>query len=72
MVLQKDIQMKVRKLLVTRNECREMGLDVSNTQFNRWEDEGLLIPFKAGGHRSAVVRYRLRDVLRFIITYSGR
>lgn len=64
--------MKVRKLLVTRNECREMGLDVSNTQFNRWEDEGLLIPFKAGGHRSAVVRYRLRDVLRFIITYTGR
>ena len=64
--------MKVRKLLVTRNECREMGLDVSNTQFARWEEEGLLLPFKAGGHRSAIVRYRLRDVLRFIVTYSRR
>lgn len=64
--------MKVRKLLVTRNECREMGLDVSNTQFNRWEEQGLLIPFKAGGHRSAVVRYRLRDVLRFIVAHSKR
>ena len=64
--------MKVRKLLVTRNECREMGLDVSNTQFSRWEEQGLLRPFKAGGHRAAIVRYRLRDVLRFIVAYSRR
>ena len=64
--------MKVRKLLVTRNECREMGLDVSNTQFSRWEEQGLLRPFKAGGHRAAVVRYRLKDVLRFIVAYSRR
>ena len=72
MVLQRIIQMKVRRLLVTRKECREMGLDVSNTQFARWEEQGLLVPFKAGGHRAAIVRYRLRDVLRFIVTYSRR
>ena len=72
MVLQRIIQMQVRRLLVTRNECREMGLDVSNTQFARWEEQGLLIPFKAGGHRAAIVRYRLRDVLRFIVRSSRR
>jgi len=67
MVLQKIIQMKVRKLLVTRNECREMGLDVSNTQFSRWEEQGLLRPFKAGGHRAAILRYRLRGSHRLLL-----
>ena len=64
--------MSVQKLLVTRNELREMGLNVSNTQFNRWESEGLLIPFKAGGHRSAIVRYRLDAVLSFVARYTER
>lgn len=59
--------MSVRKLLVTRNELREMGLDVSNTQFGRWEDEGLLKPIKFGNHRAAVVRYRVMQVLRSIL-----
>lgn len=64
--------MSVRKLLVTRNEVRQMGLDVSNTQFGRWEEEGFLTPFKAGNHRSAIVRYRVTEVLRFIVAHSKR
>ena len=64
--------MSVQKLLVTRNELREMGLNVSNTQFNRWEHEGLLVPFKAGGHRAAIVRYRLEAVLSFVAKYTQR
>jgi hypothetical protein len=58
----------VQKLLVTRNECRAMGLNVSNTTFQRWEDEGLLHPQKVGGHRSAVVRYRVEEVMKLIDT----
>ncbi len=64
--------MSVRKLWVTRNELRQMGIDVSNTQFNRWEAEGLLIPFKVGGHRSAIVRYRLVQVLRAFAKHTVR
>lgn len=59
--------MSVRKLLVTRNDLRAMGLDVSNTQFSRWEEEGLLKPIKFGKHRSSVVRYRAVQVLRSIL-----
>ena len=63
--------MKVTKLLVTRNECREMGLDVSNTTFNRWEDEGYLHPIKLQGPNS-IVRYRLRQVLSLIVSRTDR
>jgi hypothetical protein len=41
---------------LTRNECRELGLKVSNTQFLRYEKKGFLTPHKAGGVRSARVR----------------
>ena len=34
--------------LVTRNECRAFGLNVSNTQFQRYEKQGLLTPIKIG------------------------
>ena len=34
--------------LVTRNECRAFGLNVSNTQFQRYEKQGLLTPIKVG------------------------
>jgi transposase len=54
------------KELVTRNDLREMGLDVSNTSFNRYEKEGLLTPVKAGGHRSARVRYRWEEAKALI------
>ena len=43
-----------------------MGLDVSNTSFNRYEKEGLLTPVKAGGHRSARVRYRWEEAKALI------
>ena len=62
--------MLVEKLLVTRNEVRLMGLNVSNTQFGRWEEEQFLTPFKAGNYRSAVVRYRLEQVLKFITDHT--
>jgi transposase len=47
----------MERQLVTRNELRQKGLNVSNTSFNRYEKEGLLRPIKVGGHRSARVRY---------------
>jgi hypothetical protein len=54
----------LQKILVTRNELRIMGFNVSNTTFNRWEVEGLRT-YKAPG-RSAIVRYRIRDFLNFM------
>ena len=56
----------VQKILVTRNEVRQMGLDVSNTTFNRWEEAGLLRAFKPNG-RSSIVRYRIREVLKLMV-----
>ncbi len=50
------------KMLVTRNEVREMGLKVSSTQFLRYEDDNLLHPIKVGGRRSARVHYRIEEV----------
>jgi hypothetical protein len=52
----------VEKKLVTRNECRAMGLNYSNTHFLRLEKEGLLTPVKVGG-RSSRVHYWLEQVL---------
>jgi hypothetical protein len=54
--------MSVQKLLVTRNEVREMGLNVSSTQFLRYEQDKLLFPVKPGGRRSARVHYRIEEV----------
>ncbi len=53
-------------VLLTRNECRQLGLDVSNTQFQRYEEQGLLTPHKAGGVRSARVRYWRSQVLAML------
>jgi hypothetical protein len=50
------------KELLTRNECRQLGLNVCNTQFLRYEEQGLLTPIKVGNLRSAVVRYRVSEV----------
>lgn len=53
--------------LVTRNECRAFGLNVSNTQFQRYEAQGLLTPIKVGVDvRSARVRYWLSEVMNLI------
>ncbi len=57
----------MQKELVTRNELREMGFDVSNTTFGRWEDAKLLTPIKAGDLRSAKVRYRMEEVRRNLL-----
>jgi hypothetical protein len=54
--------MSVQKELVTRNEVREMGLNVSSTQFGRYEKDQLLHPIKPGARRSARVYYRVEEV----------
>lgn len=52
----------MEKQLVTRNEVRAMGLNVSSTQFQRWEDSKLLTALKPAGLRSARVYYELEEV----------
>jgi hypothetical protein len=48
--------------LVTRKQVRAMGLNVSSTQFRRYEEMKLLTPLKVGQFRSAIVYYRLGEV----------
>lgn len=52
----------MEKKLVTRNEVRELGLNVSSTQFQRYENDDLLTPIKPGNRRSARVYYELDEV----------
>ena len=52
----------MEKQLVTKNEVRAMGLNVSSTQFQRWEDAALLTALKPAGLRSARVYYRIEEV----------
>ncbi len=54
--------MTTQKTLVTRQEVRQMGLNVSSTQFGRYEKDRLLHPIKVGGRRSARVHYRVEEV----------
>ena len=54
--------MTVEKVLVTRNEVRKMGVNVSNTTFLRWEKAGLLTPVKPGGVQSSKVYYWVEQV----------
>jgi hypothetical protein len=58
--------MSEQKLLVTRNEVREMGLNYSSTHFGRLEKAKLLTPVKVGGLRSSRVHYRV-DQVRLLI-----
>jgi DNA-binding transcriptional MerR regulator len=58
--------MNTEKKLVTRNEVRAMGLDVSSMQFLRYEKQGLLTPRKVDGRRSSRVRYDIEEVLRLL------
>lgn len=55
----------MEKEIVTRAECRAIGLDYSNTQFLRWEELGLLTPIKVAG-RSSRVHYRVSEVRALI------
>lgn len=55
------------KELVTRNECRKLGLDVANMTFLRWEERGLLTPIKPNGSKGRVY-YRREEVERLIDT----
>jgi hypothetical protein len=48
--------------LVTREELRELGLDYSSTQYQRWEKAGKLTPVKPGGSPSSRVHYRYGEV----------
>jgi hypothetical protein len=57
------------KELLTRNDCRRLGLDYTNTTFQRWESEEyghLLTPIKPDGKRSCVVRYRREEVEKLL------
>jgi hypothetical protein len=54
--------------LVTRKELRDLGLDYSSTQFQRWESAGKLTPVKPGGSRSSRVHYRWGQVTVFLET----
>ena len=48
--------------LVTREQLRELGLDYSSTQYQRWEKAGKITPVKPGGTRSSRVHYRWGQV----------
>lgn len=55
------------KELLSRNDCRELGLDVSNTTFQRWESPEygcLLTPIKPAGKQSGRVYYHRDEVER--------
>ena len=47
---------------VSRSEARRTYLKVSAMQYYRYEELGLLTPFKAGGLRSARVWYRITQL----------
>jgi hypothetical protein len=48
--------------LVTREFCRERGLDVTNTTFQRWEKKKRVTAVKPGGTPSSHVYYRWSEV----------
>jgi hypothetical protein len=52
--------------LVTRKQCRALGLNYSNTQFQRWEKAKLLTAIKPGNFPSARVHYRWGQVEAFL------
>jgi hypothetical protein len=52
--------------LYTRQELRKFGLNYSSTQFQRWEDAGLLTPVKPGGTPFSRVHYWGRNVNDFL------
>jgi hypothetical protein len=47
---------------------RELGLDYSPTQYQRWEKAKKLTPVKPGGSRSSRVHYRWGEVTVFLST----
>jgi hypothetical protein len=55
------------KELLTRNDCRKLGLDYTNTTFQRWESPkyGFLTPVKPP-RRSCVVRYHREEVEKLL------
>jgi hypothetical protein len=56
------------KKLLTRNDCREIGLDYSNTQFQRWEKDKYLTAIKPTGRPSARVHYDKDEVDKLLGT----
>jgi hypothetical protein len=64
--------MTVQKLLVSRNELRQMGLDYSSTHFGRLEEAGELTPIKLGHFRAARVFYRMDEVTALIAKYTRK
>jgi hypothetical protein len=53
------------KELMTRNDVRKLGLNYTNTTFQRWENAGLLTPIKMNG-KSSRVYYRREQVEQLI------
>ena len=58
--------MTFKRLLVSRNDIRAMGLRFSGTHFGRLEEQGILTPIKVGNFRSARVHYGFEEVMRLI------
>lgn len=58
--------------LLTRNDCRALGLDYSNTSFQRWEERKLLTAIKPGGARSARVHYDEEQVQKLLATRPSK
>jgi hypothetical protein len=53
--------------LLTRNDCRKLGLNYTNTTFQRYEKEyNLLTPIKPGQRPSSRVYYRREEVEKLI------
>jgi DNA-binding transcriptional MerR regulator len=55
------------KELMTRNDVRKLGVEVTNTTFQRWEKAELLTPIKPNG-RASRVYYKREQVERLIST----
>lgn len=53
------------KELLTRNDCRKLGLNVANMTFLRWQERGLLTPIQPNGSKGRVY-YRREQVERLI------
>jgi hypothetical protein len=60
----------MERKLVTRNEVRKMGLNVTNTSFIRYEKDGLLTPLKVANRPSSRVYYALDEVMAMLSTRS--
>jgi hypothetical protein len=58
--------------LLTRNDCRAIGLNYSNTSFQRWEKDKYLTAIKPTGRPSARVHYKDEEVQKLLATRASK